>query len=391
MKRLTITDRADKRLKGGHLWIYSNEIENGKTPLKSVAAGEQVVIENAQGRVVAHAVINPNALICGKILSHQKPFDRAVLRQRIQNALRLREECFSKPFYRLLYAEGDYLPGLIIDRFGDLCVVQVNSLGLAIFEKDIADILQELTGATGVLFRNDGSSRQQEGFAPEENREIGLVPDLVEMEENGVRFSVPVKTGQKTGWFYDHRDNRARVAALAKGKKVLDVFSYIGGWGVQALAAGAESLTAIDASEFALDCLENSAALNGFPNQVTAIEGNAFDALESLLEQGEKYDIVILDPPAFIKKKKDYHSGLNAYRKGNELALRLLEKEGFLLSASCSMHLSEADLQESVQRAARHVDRKLSLIHRGGHAIDHPIHPAMPETECLKAQLYRMR
>ncbi len=391
MKRLTITDRADKRLKGGHLWIYSNEIENGKTPLKSVAAGEQVVIENAQGRVVAHAVINPNALICGKILSHQKPFDRAVLRQRIQNALRLREECFSKPFYRLLYAEGDYLPGLIIDRFGDLCVVQVNSLGLAIFEKDIADILQELTGATGVLFRNDGSSRQQEGFAPEENREIGLVPDLVEMEENGVRFSVPVKTGQKTGWFYDHRDNRARVAALAKGKKVLDVFSYIGGWGVQALAAGAESLTAIDASEFALDCLENSAALNGFPNQVTAIEGNAFDALESLLEQGEKYDIVILDPPAFIKKKKDYHSGLNAYRKGNELALRLLEKEGFLLSASCSMHLSEADLQESVQRAARHVDRKLSLIHRGGHAIDHPIHPAMPETEYLKAQLYRMR
>jgi 23S rRNA (cytosine1962-C5)-methyltransferase len=391
MKRLTITDRADKRLKGGHLWIYSNEIENGKTPLKSVAAGEQVVIENAQGRVVAHAVINPNALICGKILSHQKPFDRAVLRQRIQNALRLREECFSKPFYRLLYAEGDYLPGLIIDRFGDLCVVQVNSLGLAIFEKDIADILQELTGATGVLFRNDGSSRQQEGFAPEENREIGLVPDLVEMEENGVRFSVPVKTGQKTGWFYDHRDNRARVAALAKGKKVLDVFSYIGGWGVQALAAGAESLTAIDASEFALDCLENSAALNGFPNQVTAIEGNAFDALESLLEQGEKYDIVILDPPAFIKKKKDYHSGLNAYRKGNELALRLLEKEGFLLSASCSMHLSEADLQESVQRAARHVDRKLSLIHRGGHAIDHPIHPAMPETEYLKAQLYRVR
>ena len=391
MKRLTITDRADKRLKGGHLWIYSNEIENGKTPLKSVAAGEQVVIENAQGRVVAHAVINPNALICGKILSHQKPFDRAVLRQRIQNALRLREECFSKPFYRLLYAEGDYLPGLIIDRFGDLCVVQVNSLGLAIFEKDIADILQELTGATGVLFRNDGSSRQQEGFAPEENREIGVVPDLVEMEENGVRFSVPVKTGQKTGWFYDHRDNRARVAALAKGKKVLDVFSYIGGWGVQALAAGAESLTAIDASEFALDCLENSAALNGFPNQVTAIEGNAFDALESLLEQGEKYDIVILDPPAFIKKKKDYHSGLNAYRKGNELALRLLEKEGFLLSASCSMHLSEADLQESVQRAARHVDRKLSLIHRGGHAIDHPIHPAMPETEYLKAQLYRVR
>ncbi len=391
MNTLRISARAEKRLKTGHLWLYSNEVDNQHSPLKSVAVGEQVGIENPQGKILAYAVMNPNALICGKILSRKKAFDRKQLKARIQNALALRDQCYEKPFYRLLYAEGDYLPGLIIDRFGDVCVVQINSLGLEPFQQAIAEILQELTECKGVLFRNDGNSRQQEGFAEQENIEIGDVPDLVEIEENETRFLVPVKEGQKTGWFYDHRDNRARVARLAKGKKVLDVFSYIGAWGLPALKAGAASLTAIDASEFALDCLEQNAALNGYPETVMAMQGNAFDAMSALLEQGEKYDIIILDPPAFIKKKKDFNNGLKAYRKSNELALRLLEKDGMLVSASCSMHLPEDELQDCVQRTARHVDRSISLIHRGGHAMDHPIHPAIKETDYLKAQIYKLR
>lgn len=391
MNTLRIDARAEKRLRSGHLWIYSNEIDNQHSPLKAIAVGEQVAIENPQGKILAFAVINPNALICGKIVSRKKAFDRKQLKARIQNALSLREQCYAKPFYRLLYAEGDYLPGLIIDRFGDVCVVQINSLGLEPFQQAIAEILQEATNCKGVLFRNDGQSRQQEGFAEQQNVEIGEVPEFVAIEENATHFLVPVKTGQKTGWFYDHRNNRAQVARLAKDKKVLDVFSYIGAWGLQALNAGAASLTAIDASEFALDCLENNAALNGYSDTVLAMQGNAFDAMQALIEQGEKYDLIILDPPAFIKKKKDFNNGMKAYGKGNELALRLLEKDGILVSASCSMHLSEDNLQDCVQRTARHVDRALSLIYRGGHAMDHPIHPAIKETDYLKAQIYKMR
>ena len=391
MNTLRISARAEKRLKTGHLWLYSNEIDNQHSPLKSVATGEQVAIESPQGKVLAYAVMNPNALICGKILSRKKAFDRKQLKARIENSLALREQCYGKPYYRLLYAEGDFLPGLIIDRFGEVCVVQINSLGLEPFQQAIAEILQEITSCKGVLFRNDGNSRKQEGFAELENVEVGEVPNSVEIEENGTRFLVPVKTGQKTGWFYDHRDNRARVASLAKDKKVLDVFSYIGAWGLQTLSAGAKSLTSIDSSEFALDCLESNAELNGYANTVTAMQGNAFDAMAALLEQAETFDLIILDPPAFIKKKKDFGNGLKAYRKYNELALRLLEKDGVLVSASCSMHLPEEELQNCVQRAARHVDRSVSLIHRGGHAMDHPIHPAIKETDYLKAQIYKLR
>lgn len=391
MNTLRISDRAEKRLKSGHLWIYSNEIDNQKTPLKAVALGEQVLIESQQGKQLAFAVINPHALICGKILSRQAPFDIPQLKLRIENALKLREQCFAKPYYRLLYAEGDYLPGLIIDRYNDICVVQVNSLGLEPFCQAIAEILQELIQCKGVLFRNDGQSREQEGFAKIDNLLIGDVPDFVELEENGTRFLAPVQAGQKTGWFYDHRDNRQKISQLAKGKKVLDVFSYIGGWGIQTLQAGAKSLHAIDASEFALDCLANNAALNGFADKVTTLQGNAFDAMAALIDSDERFDIVVLDPPAFIKKKKDYNSGLNAYRKGNDLALRLLKKDGYLVSASCSMHLPEDDLQECVQRSSRQNDKPLSLIYRGGHAADHPIHPAIKETQYLKAQIYRLR
>ena len=391
MNTLCITARAEKRLKSGHLWIYSNEVDNQKTPLKAIQSGEQVSIQNPQGKVIAYALMNPNSLICGRIVGRKSALSKTQLKKYLLDALALRESVYEKPFYRWVYGEGDFLPGLVIDRYGDVCVVQINSLGLEVFADDIAAILQNVADIKGVLFRNDGKSRQQEGFTDTENRVIGDVPKKVEIEENGARFLVPVFTGQKTGWFYDHRDNRACFAKLAKGKKVLDVFSYIGAWGIAALSHGAVHLTSIDASEAALNCLEENAALNGFGDKLISLQGNAMDALQSLVEQGEKFDLIVLDPPAFIKKKKDYNSGVKAYRKCNEMALRLLSPEGILVSASCSMHLPEMDLQDVVQRSARHIDRKLSLIHRGGHGIDHPIHPAMKETDYLKAQFYKLR
>lgn len=389
MQSLTISERGEKRLKSGHLWIYSNEVDNDKSPLKSIAPGEQVAVQTRAGRIVGHAMVNPHNLICGKLVAGKKPFDRRQLKLRIAAALGWREQVFAEPYYRLLYAEGDFLPGLIIDRFGDICVVQITSLGLEAFRQDVAEVLQELTGCSGVLFRNHGEGRKLEGFADEEDVIVGEVPDAVELKENGTRFVAPVRAGQKTGWFYDHRSNRSQLAQLAAGKRVLDVFSYIGGWGLQALTHGAESLTAIDSSSLALDCLEENAALNGFADTVTALEGNAFEAMQALLTDGEKFDIVIIDPPAFIKKKKDISRGIKAYQKANELALRLVDKDGLLMSASCSMHLSHERLQDTVQRCARHVDRNLAQVYKGGHAFDHPVHPAIAETEYLKAQLYR--
>jgi 23S rRNA (cytosine1962-C5)-methyltransferase len=391
MHTLCITPGGEKRLKSGHLWVYSNEIDNQKTPLKGIAAGEQVSLVNAQDKVLAFALINPNALICGRIVGRKKALDRKGLKLRISNALALREQGFSQPFYRWVYGEGDYLPGLIIDRYGDVCVVQINSLGLAPFQQAIADILSEVAEIKGVLFRNDGKSREQEGFEACDNVIIGEVPEFVEIEENNTRFLVPILAGQKTGWFYDHRENRDRLNRLVKGKKVLDVFSYIGAWGISSLAHGAESLTAIDASGFALDCLQRNAELNGFSDKVQCLEGNAQDAMTALAEEMEKFDVVILDPPAFIKKKKDFHRGSAAYKKINEMGLRLLNPGGILVSASCSMHMPEADLQAVVQKAGRHIDRELSLFYRGGHALDHPIHPAIKETDYLKAQFYILR
>jgi 23S rRNA (cytosine1962-C5)-methyltransferase len=359
--------------------------------MKSIADGEQVGVANSAGKVFAHAFMNPKSLICGRIVARKTPFGKKALRGRLVNALALREAAFDHPCYRLVYAEGDYLPGLIIDRYNDVCVVQINSLGMASYIEEIANILMHIMPLKGVVFRNDGASRKEEGFAEAEHQIFGEVPDTVEINENGTQFLVPVLEGQKTGWFYDHRDNRAKVAALSKGKRVLDVFSYAGAWGLQCLNAGAESLTAVDASGFALDCLEANAALNGFADTVTCIEGKAFEAMQALIAAGEKFDIVILDPPAFIKKKKDFNSGAKAYKKVNELGLRLLEKDGLLVAASCSMHLPDAALQDAVQNAARHTDRELSLLYRGGHAADHPIHPAIKETEYLKAQMYLRR
>lgn len=390
MQTIIISSRAEKRLKSGHLWLFSNEVEQ-QTPLKNIADGEQVAVQNASGKLIAYAMMNPKALICGRIMSRKKPFDRNVLKQRLKQALTLREQYYDKPFYRWVYAEGDYLPGLIVDRYGDVCVVQINSLGLEAWRDDIAQLLTSFGDLKGVLFRNDGNSRKQEGFTNFEPYCVGDVPELIEIEENAARFAVPVYTGQKTGWFYDHRDNRQFMAQTAKDKTVLDVFSYAGAWGLNALSHGAKHLTAIDLSGSALDTLENNAKLNGFADKVDCIEGNAADAMQALAAENAKFDIVVLDPPAFIKKKKDYHKGLAAYRKYNELALRLLAPNGLLVSASCSMHLTEICLQETVVKAARHIDRNVSLIHRGGHGVDHPMHPAMISTEYLKAQFYQLR
>jgi 23S rRNA (cytosine1962-C5)-methyltransferase len=387
---LVLNAQADRRIKKGHLWIYSNEVNTAKTPLKGFAPGDLAEVCSAGGQSLGLAFINPNALICGRLLTRdsRQRLDTGFLRSRITQALHLREMCFSEPYYRLVYGDSDLLPGVVIDRYGDYLVVQISVAGFDRLLEDLLAALEQVLQPKGIVVRNNHSARELEELE-EQVRIVGAVPDTLALVENGARFEVSATTGQKTGWFYDHRVNRAALQNLVRGRRVLDVFSYMGGWGVEAGIAGARHVTCVDASEAAVEGVRHNAALNGIADKVEAVRGKAVDVLKNLVADKSQFDVVVLDPPAFIKKRKDQAAGEAAYRHINELAIRLLGKEGLLVSASCSMPLTRDILQEIVRGAARHLDRQAQLIYSGGQGPDHPIHPAIPETDYLKAQFYR--
>ncbi|MGY0216983.1 class I SAM-dependent rRNA methyltransferase [Endozoicomonadaceae bacterium StTr2] len=389
---LRLNKNADRRLKAGHIWIYSNEIDNKVTPLTALQPGDQAVIENNTGKALGIASINPQTLICGRLISRdiRKPLDVSLLVHRIKIALGLRQQCFDKPFYRLVFGDSDLLPGLVVDRFGDYLVVQIATAGMEALKDEIVAALVKVLKPIGVLLRNDGNMRQLESLPEYVEVAYGDVPEVVELEENGVKFLAPLHTGQKTGWFYDHRPGRQRLQHYSKGKRVLDVFSYIGGWGVQAAAAGASEVICLDSSGQALDMAEQSADLNGVRDNFQTMEGDAFEGLRQLRDAGEQFDVVVVDPPAFIKRKKDIAKGEQAYRRINELAMRLLGREGLLVSASCSMHLQRDRLVDLLRAGSRHLDRNLQVFEQTHQGADHPIHPAIPETEYIKSLFARV-
>lgn len=387
LSSLRLKKNADRRLKAGHLWLYSNEIDTDATPLKGLEPGQQVVVEAANGKALGVAYVNPNSLICARLVSREptQGLDRSLLVHRLNQALSLRERLFAAPYYRLVHGESDLLPGLVIDRFGDTLVVQLNTAGMQAVLPALLDALDKVLAPTTVVLRNDTSGRRQEGLDLGVEVVKGEVSEPVLLEENGVRFAAPVLDGQKTGWFYDHRVNRAWLNQYVAGKRVLDLFSYVGGWGVQAAANGASEVLCVDASAPALERVAENAALNGLHEQVSVGEGDAFEALAALKADGEEFDVVILDPPAFIKKRKDIPNGERAYGKLNREAIRLLGRDGLLLSASCSMHLAPERLVDVVRGAVRHQDRHGQILFQGHQGPDHPVHPAIPETRYLKA------
>ena len=389
---LILNSQADRRLKRGHLWIYSNEVDTQKTPLKQFEPGQQVEVHNHGGKSLGVATLNPNTLICGRLVSRDTKhrLGKSLLVHRFKQALALREMTFPKPFYRLVFGDADLLPGLVVDRFGDYLVVQIATAGMEAVKEEIVQALDQVLRPTAILFRNDHSSRSLEGLPEYVETALGDIPEAVELEENGTRLLAPVATGQKTGWFYDHRMNRAQLQQYVGGKRVLDVFSYVGGWGVQAATAGASEVVCVDASESALDWVAENATLNGVQDKVQTFHGKAVQALKQLHESGERFDVVVLDPPAFIKRRKDQKAGESAYRHVNELGMRLLGRDGLLVSASCSMHLGRDTLTEILRGSARHLDRHAQLIAQGGQGPDHPVHPAIPETDYLKAFFARV-
>jgi 23S rRNA (cytosine1962-C5)-methyltransferase len=381
---------AERRLRAGHLWVYSNEVDIKRSPLTGFEAGVQAELRGSNDKPLGTVFVNPHALICGRLISRDPTHGMTPQRltQRMEVALELRQRLFDKPFYRWVFGDSDGLSGLVIDRFGDTVVVQISSAGMEQMKDAIVRAIQRLTQASSIVLKNDGKMRKVEGLESYVEQAHGSAPDMLQLEENGVKFEVPLAGGQKTGWFYDHRMNRARLQAYAPGKRVLDVFSYVGGWGIQAASAGATSVTCIDSSASAIESVHHNARLNGLTN-VDTIEGDAFDALKALADEKQKFDIVVLDPPALIPRRRDQKAGEQAYARLNQLGLRLLERDGLLVSASCSMHLSQEKLVDIIRGSGRKIDRFVQLLEQGHQAPDHPIIPGIAETDYIKSCFVR--
>ncbi|PCJ35345.1 MAG: RlmI/RlmK family 23S rRNA methyltransferase [Cellvibrionales bacterium] len=384
---LRLKKGTDRRLRGGHLWIYSNEVDITATPLKGMAPGSTVVIEDARGKPLGAATVNPASLICGRLYSRQanRELDTSLLVDRLKTALNLREQLYPEHCYRLAYGEADLLPGLIVDRYGDYLALQATTAGMDCRMPMVLEALREVLKPKGIISKNKGAFRVAEQLPEEQSVLFGEVPEQVELVENGCRFLAPLASGQKTGWFYDHRENRAFMQRFCADKSVLDVFSYVGGWGVQAAAAGASSVVCVDSSQAALDLVQHNAELNGAGDRVGSLQGKAAEVMKTLVKERRRFDIIVLDPPAFIKRKKDQKQGEKAYHQINELALKLLEPGGLLVSASCSMHLPVDRLQNIVRSAGGTRSRRLQIVASLGQGPDHPIHPSIAETSYLKA------
>ena len=382
MTTLRLKKREDRRVRAGHLWVFSNEIDTEITPLKGLPAGGPIELQGANGKFLAHGYANSQSLISVRITGRKasQPFDADQLRQRLAAALELRQRLFNTPHYRWVHGEGDNLPGLVVDRFDNTLVVQITTAGMECWRDVLVSQLIELSGATTVVCNHDLTARELEGLDKTSAALVGDVPDELHVVENGVGFNVPAAVHQKTGWFYDHRATRQAVAAKSKGAKVLDLYCYLGGFGLQAASSGAKQVVCVDSSKPALDGLQQNAKNLSLSDVVTTVQNDAVTAMRELIDAGERFDVVVLDPPAFIKRKKDREAGGRHYHLNHKLALRLLNPGGQLYSASCSQSFSE---QDGISAARQNVPRDFSTLQVLGSLrqdADHPVHAAMPET-----------
>ena len=381
---------AERRLRKGHLWVYANEL--AVAPAKLEVEPGQLVALSLNKRAFGVGYINPGSLIAVRVLDRDPnaQIDEGWFIRRIEQAAALREGLVDPSYMRLLHGEADGIPGLVVDRFDQLLVAQSGTAGVDRCRPMIEAALKSLYPQSALLWRNQGPARALEGVDEQIEVAFGEVPERCGVSEHGRRFWFRPFVGQKTGWYYDQRENRQRIAALASGRRVLDVCSYLGGFAVSCAAAGAQSVLAVDGSAEALSALAENAAENGVSERIETLHGDAFSTLVGLFEQGQRFGLVIIDPPAFIKRRKDADQGVQAYRRLASLALRLVEPGGFLASFSCSHLFPRDGLVEALARAAMAGHRRATIVAELHAGSDHPVHPAMPETEYLKGLLARV-
>ena len=381
---IRVKPREGRRARAGAPWLFSNEIE---MPAKSLAAGAVVNVIGDDGRVFGTGTFNPKSLIAVRLLdpAADVAIDAAFLAVKLKRALALREVLYGAPYYRLVNAEGDAMPGLIVDRFADTVVVQIGSAGMEALLEPLLAALGETLGPVQIVLRADAPVRALEGLDSYVRAgEVGRIA----VEENGVRYFADVAAGQKTGWYYDQRDNRAFIASLASGRSVLDAYCYTGGFALAAARAGAKEVAGLDSSAPALALAEDAAATGGL--KANFVKTDVFEELERLWAGREKFDIVVADPPPFVKAKKDLEAGAKAYRKLARLAACVAAPQGFLLLASCSHNISPERFAQECAAGIARAGRGARLIRQTGAPSDHPIHPMLPESAYLKAQVYAL-
>jgi 23S rRNA (cytosine1962-C5)-methyltransferase len=380
---ITVTARGEERIRNGHFWVYRGDVSHGHAE-----AGEVVRVAGPDSRFLGRAFYSDRSQITLRILTqHDVAVDRRFWRSRFEQALSFRDRLrIDATAYRLLHGEGDLLPSLVVDRYGDHLVVQALSQGSDRLLPEAAGLLAELTGAKGILARNDPRVRLLEGL--EQNVAVlqGEIPDTVTMREGKIEYDVDMRRGQKTGAFLDQRENRQAAAQYASGR-TLDCFSYAGGFALQ-LAAHVDELTALDISDDATALLARNAARNGLSN-VQVRTTNVFDELRTLERMGETFDSIVLDPPAFAKSKAAIPKALSGYKEINLRALKILKPGGFLITCSCSYHVNEAAFAEVIFDAALDARVEVSVVEKRMQGRDHPIVLGMPETYYLKCFILR--
>ncbi|MBL3526600.1 MAG: class I SAM-dependent rRNA methyltransferase [gamma proteobacterium endosymbiont of Lamellibrachia anaximandri] len=389
---LKLKKDRERRLHAGHCWVFSNEVDISATPLTAFEPGQPVEIISHRGKWLGTGYVNAHSLICARLVSRDRehPLSQSLLVHRLKVALGLRERLYPTPFYRLVFGESDGLPGLIVDRYGDQVVIQITTAGMERIKAEIVAAVEKVLRPAGVLLRNDTSIRGMEGLESTVETAAGMVPEWLTLEENGTDFQISLMKGQKTGWFYDQRENRSRMLKYISGKRVLDVCSYTGSWGVAAARNGAREVHCVDLSAPALEQVGLNAERNGVADRIQIHQGEAFAVLKALRQARERFDVVLLDPPAFIKRRKDQKEGELAYRRLNQAGMQVLERDGVLVSSSCSHHMSGEKLLGRIQQGARHLERSLQLLESGHQGMDHPVHPAIPETAYLKSYFLRV-
>jgi 23S rRNA (cytosine1962-C5)-methyltransferase len=385
---IRLKPKEGRRVRAGASWVFSNEIAMD-AKAKALAPGALVNLQGDDGRVFGTGYFNPKSLIGVRLLdpAADAAIGQAFFTERLLRALALRDALYDRPFYRLVHAEGDGLPGLTVDRFGETCVVQITTAGMEALLAPMLAALGEVVQPTTVILRNDTPSRSLEGLESYVRAAKGEASRIA-VEENGARYFADPQAGQKTGWYYDQRDNRAFMAVLVKGKSVLDTYCYTGGFAIAAARTGAAEVVGLDSSAPALALAEDAAAANGV--EAKFVKADVFEELERLGAKAEVFDIVIADPPPFVKSRKDIEPGAKAYRKLARLASAVTAPGGFLLLASCSHNMALERFSQECATGIARSGRRGALIRQSGAGPDHPVHPLLPETAYLKALVYAL-
>ena len=381
----------DRRVHAGHPWIYRGEI--GRTS-GDCTPGSVVSVLDPRGRFLGRGHFNPASLITVRLLTRRRDeaVDAGLVRRRIAEAIAYRRRFYETgDACRLVFSEGDWLPGLVVDRYGGCLVVQLGTLGMDRMRETIVAALQDAVHPRGIYERSDLPTRAHEGLPPVTGLLAGEVPEEVTVTIDGVQLVVPLKEGQKTGLYLDHRDTRRLVQAHAAGRRVLDVFCNAGAFALHALRGGAREAIGIESAPEALAAARRNADLNGCSDRLRLIDGNAFERLRELEKAGERFDLVVLDPPAFTKSAKSVPGARRGYKEINIRALRLASPGGLVMTASCSYHLGPEEFLDVVREAAADAGRPVTLVATGGQAPDHPVNLGVPETRYLKTVLLAVR